>query len=191
MIKELVQKKGLNFRKFYLYDDKIVIEERTSSKITKYDIELDEIGYKFFYEKENTNIGKIATWILATIPLILIIAYLLGALDGAPVIINSIVWGGLAIFGFVKQNKDDLILGGGQKAIFFYRNKPNEEAVMFFINKLIETSKKHIKKKYLMFKEYETDEEIINRLRWMLSIEVLSNKEYDIIREELKNRSLF
>nr|WP_297166513.1 hypothetical protein [uncultured Dysgonomonas sp.] len=194
MIEKLTQKKGFNFRKFQLYNNKIIIEERSASKITKYDIELDEIGYRIYHEKDNTTIGQIVTWIFVCIPFILIIIYFLedDKKGGLGIIaFNTVIWWGFALFSFLKQNKDDLILTGGQSSISFYRNKPNEQNVLDFIKILIEVSKKYIRDKHLIFKEYETEEEIINRLKWMLAIEVITNKEYDIIREELKKRSLF
>jgi hypothetical protein len=191
MAKEFIQKRGFNYRKFTLYPDKLIIKTRTTSKVQQFELELDKIGYNKVYEADNVIWGKVIAIITTVIPLIFIAAKLLGAEIGASsiVLVAMPCWG-LTLLNYLKEHQDDIILTGNYTTINFYRNKPSEEEVLSFIDEVIATSKQYIKKKYLRFEDYTTEEDFYNNLILMRAQKVISTSEYNLLKEEFKRNSL-
>lgn len=120
IISEHSQKRGLfNKKKITLKSDKSIVEETTAQSKKKYEIDLNDIGYKKYYEADNTAVGKIATAILFIIPMFLIGAYILGKTDlGSTVCVTILFWL-FVIFSLLKSNKDDIFLVGGSQSFLY------------------------------------------------------------------------
>jgi len=193
MIKEFIQKRGFNFRKFFLYSDKVIIETRTLSKITKYEIKIDCIGFDVFYLADNAAVGKLMfiICILAPIGLTVLRLFALQGIENGTLLISYLFCWGLAILNYLKEHQDDIYLKGTQNLdLVFYRNFPNEQEVKEFINLVVSTSKNYLKIKYFKFDDY-TDENVFkNTMRWLLDKEIISVSEFEKINNEFQIKKL-
>ena len=192
MIKEFIQKRGFNFRKFFLYSDKIVIETKTLSKITKYEIKIDNIGFDIVYVADNVAVGKIMFIICILAPIFLTVLRLipLQGISNGSLLISYIFCWGFAILNYLKQHQDDIFLKGSQNLVF-YRNIPKEQEVKEFINLVVSTSKNYFKNKYYRFDDYTDENEFKNTMKWLLDKEIISVYEFDKIKNEFHIKKLF
>jgi len=191
MIKEFVQKRGLNFRKFCLYPDKIVVESRNMTKIEKYEIKIESVGFDTFYQAENVLVGKVIFMICILAPFFFTALRLFPEQkisNGNLFIITIFCWG-FALLNYLKQHQDDIFLKGQQNLVF-YRDKPNEQEVLEFINLIISTSKNFLKKKYFRFDESTDEYEFKNTMRWLLEREIISTSEFEKIKNEFHIKRL-
>lgn len=185
MIKEFIQKRGFNFRKFYLYSDKIVVETKTMSKIEKYEVKLDSVGFNTYYQADNVAVGKILFVIFVLAPFFLIALRVFSEqnLSKEGLIIGTIFFWGFALINYLKQHQDDIFLKG-QQDLVFYRNIPSDIEVIEFIDLIILTSKNYLKKKYFRFDENTEEIEFKNTMRWLLDNDIISVSEFEKIKYE-------
>lgn len=149
MEKLLEQKQGANLRKYILKEDRILVETRSLRNNEKYEVMLDSIGLDKLYKAESTIIGKIFFFVCLAIPIAMTIALLAGSqIETGTLVVNYVLWFGLAIAGYFRKSKDDIYLTGGPRALVFYRIIPNEKEVLDFIDEVIAASKKYLKEKY-------------------------------------------
>ena len=75
-----------------LLTDKIQIEEKTIRKRTKYEIDLDHLGFNVVYQADNTLVGKVFLFVCLVIPLILTIVELsTNSIDTRTLAVNYIL----------------------------------------------------------------------------------------------------
>jgi hypothetical protein len=179
MTTEFQQKRGLNFRKFTLTSDKIIIETRTLRKNDKYEIKLDRVGLDTHYQSDNTISGKIFLGVC--------IALVVGSFFGIfyskgndinTWIFNAVLWTLIACLAYFKPHQDDIYLVGGQTNLVFYRDIPNEKNVIDFINKVRERVKIYLKEKYTAFDNTTVEQDFYNRINWLRDSEIISYSEY-------------
>lgn len=130
MTTEFQQKRGLNFRRFILTSDKIIVETRTLRKNDKYEIKLDRIGLYTHYQSDNT----IARKIFFGVCIALVVGSIFGIIytankDSNTWMFNAVLWFLMACFAYFKPHQDDIYLVGGQTNLVFYRDIPNEKKV--------------------------------------------------------------
>lgn len=123
---EFQQKKGLNFRKFVLTSDKIIVERRTFRKNEKYEVKLDKLGLDIHYQADNNIAGKIFLGVC----LVLTIGSVFGIFlstgkDITTWIVNAVLWTVMSFIAYIKPHDDDIFLVGGQINLVFYRDVPN------------------------------------------------------------------
>ena len=184
VIREFVQRKGLLSRKFILKNDRLVVREKTMSDIIQYEVMLDRIGYEKLYKAENTLLGKIFTIACFLIPFYTLYLYLQKEAQIESLIICVVLCWLMVIISLLRVNKDDVILIGGAQPISFYRNKPNEQLVSSFIDEVITTSKEYMKIQFLKFEDYSSKEEYWNVIRSLKRMNVLTEKEFSLLKEE-------
>ncbi|ANI88057.1 hypothetical protein A9P82_01200 [Arachidicoccus ginsenosidimutans] len=191
MIKEFIQKRGFNYRKFFLYSDKIIVETKSVRKINKYEAKLDRIGFNIHYQADNVMAGKIFLWVCIALPMILTVAELWEHnIDVRTLIIFYVIFLILILTNFLKQHQDDIYLTGGQINLVFYRAIPNEQEVLNFISQIVRVSKEYLKEKYTQFDDFTKEEIFMNQLRWLLDRDVITNEEYNNIVENFKIKRL-
>jgi hypothetical protein len=93
-------------------------------------------------------------------------------------IFNGAIWILMGCFAYFKQHQDDIYLVGGQTNLVFYRNIPNEKAVMEFIDKVRDQVKIYLKEKYTTFDITTSEQDYYNRINWLRDREVISSAEY-------------
>jgi hypothetical protein len=179
MTTEFQQKRGLNFRKFTLTSDKILVETRTLRKNHKYEIKLDRIGLDIHYQSDNTIAGKIFFGIcIALVVGSVFSVFFTTGKDTNISIINAVLWTLMACFAYFKPHQDDIFLVGGQTNLVFYRDIPNEKVVLEFIDKVKENVKIYLKEKYTIFDSTTGEQDFYSRINWLRDREIISYSEY-------------
>jgi hypothetical protein len=189
---QFIQKRGFNYRKFFLHPDKIVVETKTIRKLDKFEVKMDRIGFDIQYQADNTVGGKILFVFCLGLPLLMTVLQFFPhqKTSFGSLVICYIFGFGIALLNYLKQHQDDIFLLGGQKNLVFYRNIPDEAAVLEFIEQVISTAKQYMKTKYTTFDTYTSEEDFMNRLHWLQDREVITDKEYSEIKEEFIVRRL-
>jgi hypothetical protein len=117
---ELLQKKGLNSRKFILHSEKISIETKTLQKINKYEVRLDSVGLDIHYQSDNTLPGKIFFIICSVIIVGSIVGFFLTDVKEANGwIFNIVSWSIVACIAYCYPHQDDICLVGARPIWFF------------------------------------------------------------------------
>ena len=193
MKSKFIQKRGIGYRKFFLYEDKIVIESRDLRKINRYEIPIEQLGFDLQYQADNVIASKIVLAILILISVASFVSYFFidAPKDKNISILNSVLFFLISLFAYLKPHSDDVYLVGGQKSLMFYRNRPNEESVLEFINKIIDTGKSHIRANYLKFDEYTERDEYFARVEWYKRKKVISEDEMNEFKHEFSMKKLF
>ena len=176
---EFQQKKGLNFRKFILTSDKIIVERRTFRKNEKYEVKLDKLGLDIHYQADNNIAGKIflGVCLVLTIGSVFGIFFSTGK-DITTWIVNAVLWTVMSFIAYIKPHDDDIFLVGGQINLVFYRDVPNEKDVLAFIEKIKQHVKIYMLDKYTVFDSMTKDFDYYNRLHWLRDLEIISQSEY-------------
>ena len=185
MIKEFKQKRKFNYRKHTLYEDKVVVEYKSAKQTVKYEVKIDQIGFDIHYERENSIHRKFMCYFFLIAPFIVIgIRFFVhNKFDFSTV---GLIFGMSYIMLFLiymNEDKDDLFLIG-HKNLVFYRNIPNENEVLDFIDLVISTSKKHLKSKYIVFDNHITEDDFFARLNWLLEMKIITIEELNDLRED-------
>lgn len=181
----------MNYRKYLLYDDKLVVEMKSTRQIDRFEIRLDKIGFEKQYQAENTFVGRTILWVLLFVFLgICGLAYVQNE-NKYPLIIiySSLVFIIIALQIF-KQPKDDIYLVGGQRNLVFYRKFPSEEETLKFVDQVIAASKKYIKEKYSVFDSNTLEPEYNARLIWLFQREIITREEMEELKDDFKIRQL-
>jgi hypothetical protein len=191
MTTEFQQKRGLNFRKFTLTSDKILVETRTLRKNHKYEIKLDRIGLDIHYQSDNTIAGKIFFGICITLVIGSVFGiFLTTGKDTNISIINAVLWTLMACFAYFKPHQDDIFLVGGQTNLVFYRDIPNEKNVLEFIDRVKENVKIYLKEKYTIFDSTTVEQDFYGRINWLRDREIISYSEYVEYKTRFDNQKL-
>jgi len=191
-MKELNQKRVLNYRKFKIYPTYLSVETKEGGKLTSYKVPIEEIGFEKIYQQDKNIGAKLIWYIFIIVPFITIGVYLWGSTSmelTTTIIICGCFWL-VSFIGFLHPMQDDIILQG-YRNIFFYRTKPDEETVNRFIDELIKISKKYQCKQYIDMDEDISEEEFKQRLKYLLKREIISEAEYEIIWETFKSKRLY
>jgi hypothetical protein len=175
----LFQKKGFTSNKFTLSRDKISIETRTLSGSSKHDVRLENLGLELQYFKKSTLKKKIIVSLCCIVFLITTISYIFtNKVTAQGLIFFYIILVTIAVAFSMENYQDDIFLVGGKTNLVFYRNIPNEQEVIAFIEDVKSATKKYLKDKYTAFDGATTSEEFYNCIRWLLDQEIISRQEY-------------
>ncbi len=187
MVKQLIQKRGLNYRKFFLENEKIIVETKTIRTYQKYEVKLVDLGFNKLYQADNTYLGKIAAMVCILLPISLFLINLFqNKFPVKELSINFFLWFALAAFFYFKQHNDDILLIGGKKNLVFFRDIPDEIEVLEFIDIIIMTTKKHLVDKYAQFDKNTFEQDFYNRLSYLKNNDIITNLEFDNLYNEFK-----
>jgi hypothetical protein len=191
MIAVLEQKRGFNYRKHTVFDDRVLVEMKTIRKINRYEVKIDKLGFETQYQADNTLPGKIFFIVCIAIPVAMTISELVfGNIGIRNLVINYVCWFSIALFNVLKQHQDDIYLVGGEKNLIFYRSVPSEQKVLEFISLVNKTTKEFIKNKYLTFDPATSDEEYWARLNWLKEAEMITEEEFENFKIDLEIKRL-
>ncbi len=189
--KEFIQKRGTNYRKFLLYNDRVIVELKTLKKINKYEIRLEDLGFNKLYQADNTKPGKITSGIFFLIPfIVLIVSIVKHDIDIFFLVYISVMFFILAALIYFKQGQDDIYLTGGKQNLVFYRMIPNEPVVLKFIDEVILTTKEYLKDKYARFDDYTLEQSYINGLIYLKNQEIITSQEFQEFIDDYKTSRL-
>jgi hypothetical protein len=85
-----------------------------------------------------------------------------------------------------KYFSSHFILGGGKKILTFFINSPNEEVVKDFIETIRNKTKNKLKEDFTAFDPDLSFEEQLDNIKYLKSIEVLTKREFEVVREYLR-----
>jgi hypothetical protein len=192
MKSKFIQKRGIGYSKFYLYEDKVVVETRDLRKINKYEVPIEQLGMELQYQADNVIAGKIAVVVCTIVSIASLIScfFQTSPKEKNIAIFNSICFFLIAIFMYLKPHADDVYLVGGNKNLMFYRNRPNEDEVLKFLNEVIETTKSFVRKNYLKFDDNTNQDEYFARLDWYLRKKIITDDERQDLKEEFTLKRL-
>ncbi len=191
-MKELNQRKILDYRKFKLHSTHLLVEAKEAGKLTRYKIPIEEIGFDKIYQQDKNIVAKLIWYIFIIIPFAAIGIYV--SQENPPfelttlIIICGCFWL-VSLIAFLHPMQDDIILTG-YRNIHFYRNKPDEATVNNFIDELIKASKEYQRNLYIDIEEDISEEEFKQRLNYLLKKEIVSKSEYDIILDTFKTKKI-
>ncbi|MEX0967707.1 MAG: hypothetical protein WD077_10750 [Bacteroidia bacterium] len=100
------------------------------------------------------------------------------------------MWGTFFWWSIQKYFAAHFVLRGGQKALTFFINSPNEETVMKFINQIRERTKSRLKEELTHFDPDLSYEDQLSNLKYLKNIDVIDQTEFERIREDLRERHL-
>lgn len=193
-MKELHQRKVLNYRKFRLHPDRIEIETKEGGKLNRYEIPIEEIGFKKSYQADSNIFARLVWYFFIAAPFFIIAMYFIinnpETLDIKSMVISSGCFWIVAILGLLHPMQDDVILEG-YRNISFYRNKPDEQKVTEFIDEVVKTAKKYQLDRYIDINEDITKEDLLNRLKYLKERDIITQEEFDIIFETYMEKRLF
>jgi hypothetical protein len=189
----LEQKRGLfSKQKFILYQDKIVVETQNITEKNKYEIALDKLGHQIQYRADSTIVLNIACAVCMLIPVVLWVLYFfdIANMDKGTGIVNTIIWWLLCIIFRLRTPKDDIFVVGGQYSLSLFRNNPNEDTVLTFVEKIITYSKKYLKQKYAVIDLNLPEDIFIGRINWLKDENIIDEVEYASLSREYQTKKM-
>jgi len=192
MIAELKQKKYLEHREFEIFEKEIKVKIRKSYEQTEWTIPFEELGFKKVYQSNPRTLNYIVVSIILMILLIMTIVFFVqkNSMDSETYYVNLFLWGLLATIFFFVGKKNELFLTGGQNSLAFLRDRPSEKQVELFVEKLIESAKTYLKKKYTRIDKDLSEEIQLNNFYWLKNIEIITDEEYELLKKELRIQKL-
>jgi hypothetical protein len=185
------QKKGLETRKYRLNSetDNLEVEFISLKHKLKYNIKCINIGNEIEYEAENSIIGKFFFVVTVLITIFSFGMYFFGnAKNPGSYIFSAIIWGCLSLFCLIKTNKDDILITNGNNVVRLFRDKPNEEEVMEFVNQLILISNE---KKKDFFVNFDLEENDFNgNINWLLNMKIIDKIKFEDLKAEYRIKKL-
>jgi hypothetical protein len=191
-MKELRQRRNLEKRNFYILDDTLKVEYLSLRKQSKFDLELDKIGFKTNYQSDNTLPGKIMFFIFTILPILYTIGVLISD-EKVKIPELGMIWFFcilLNTFNLLKNHQDDIILTGLGSDIYFYRTKPSEKEVKQFIDDIIKISKEYKKTKYAKYNPLISEEQYDSNLLWLKQQKVIDEIEMLDLKEDYRIKKL-
>jgi|GEM_PF-1292162 len=184
-MKAFKQKYGFETREYTIHQQEGVVDvlHKDLKKQQKFQIELLDVGNKIQYEQDNILPGKITLILFVAIALGCIIFYFyVPPDDKGAMVVGSIVFTVLALFGYFKPHTDDLIIAGGNKTIRLFRKKPNTQAALDFANLLIFSANEKRKEMAINFNlgKYEFEA----NLKWLLANKIITQEEYESLLQD-------
>ncbi len=192
IIKEIYQKRGFNFRKHTLYEDKVVVEYRNFNKTIKYENKIETLGTDLQYEKDSNVFIKFYFYLFVLTPIWYLVICILFSTKIEKIALFYCLILSLIVFSvnLFQQPKDDLFLVGNMKNLVFYRAIPNEKEVLDFIEQVILTTNKYLKEKYTKFDKYTLQENYESGLSWLLARNIILKSEFEELIEDFRIKQL-
>lgn len=181
----LHQKSFVRTKKFSIEKDSLNVQTRTWLTYKKYQIPFEKMSNEVL---EMTTYSKPLLW-TSLIMGFLSITIFVSRLVGEEMEVNAdLLWGTLSVlFGiatwFTKQSL--IIVLGTDKSALFMKNKPSENEVRTFIEKVLTSREKYIDE---ILSSNSSGDSIISqleRLTWLKSNKSISEDEFEILKKEL------
>jgi len=193
MAEKLIQKRLFSTREFTLTDQELMIKSHSLKERKEFTIKLDTLGQEIYYQSDPPTIKNIIAFICGLVSVVIILAYFFAKEppDSAIVIVNIVIWTPMALILFFSKGKNDVHIIGGQNTATFFRNIPTIEVVDSFVKKIIERSKGCIYKKYAKVDTDLPEEQQMSTFHWLYSRDIISEAEYERLKQEYKTKKIF
>jgi len=193
MIETLRQKRLFSNREFELTDQELSIKSFSPKEKKEFTIKLDTLGQEIYYQSDPPTIKNIIAAICGLVPVAITIAYFFAKEppDSATTVVNLVIWTPMALILFLSKGKNDVHIIGGQNTATFFRDIPNIETVDNFVKKVIDKSKECIYKKYAKVDTDLPEEQQMSTFHWLYSRDIISETEYERLKQEYKTKKIF
>lgn len=177
-------------RIFTLYSDRVVVESRTLRERSKYEVRLDKIGFDVVYHSDDTRAGKFMLYVCLIAPTLVTVVSFFRPIEGKVILLSWATGVLLALLNLAKEHSDDIQLLGGERALVFYRNIPDERKVLEFIDLVTRTAKSYVKERFTKVEVGIPEEIFMSRLYWLYEREIISDAELGDLRNEYQVKKL-
>ncbi|HTO15849.1 MAG TPA: hypothetical protein VLZ83_08760 [Edaphocola sp.] len=187
---KLIQKVGFNKKEFELINDsEIIIKETSLLSSKEWSVDIEYIGHRKLVETNSRKGVQIIGTIFILIAIVCwITIFVEENLNGG---IDGLIWGGLfmlllGIICFKAPMDNKLFLSGGHSNLTFYLNSPSRLEVEFFVDTIINLSKKSLKDKFSRIDPDLPEETFMNQMNWLLHNKLIDENEYDEKKNQYK-----
>src|SRR5690606_33524457 len=167
LMNSIVQKRKFEKRVYTINHSSgyIDVEYRSLKNKFKYKIHITEVGSDIQYQSDNTLPGKIFVAVAGVAAVSCFLYYFFGN-DEKPGLwlFNGVLALFFVVFGYLKPHMDDIIIVGGNKNVYFFREKPSEEIVLIFAKNLIKLA--NDEKKRILANIDLKEEEFMQNINW-------------------------
>ncbi len=190
----LKQKYFLSKKSFELNDRKICINESSFFDDKEWEARYNELGLDLVKIRSREGIGNAI--LFGGLLIITLIMTFKAFTDGTDIklaflfLFFCFMWATVFGWSIQKYFAAHYVLSGGQKTITFFINSPNEETVTAFIDQIRERTKSRLREELTYFDPDLTFEEQLGSLKYLKSIDIIDQVEFERIREELRERHL-
>lgn len=190
---ELIQKKGLQRKQYKILDGKLYVNIKSTQEHNEWTCSLEELGLKKLYKKQPRIILNISAAVCLTIVIAALLTYIFAPeqMEQRTMYFNIGIWGFLTAFFLLIPTKNEIYLYGGTQDLSFFRNKPDEKTVDQFVDELIERTKQFLRNKYARIDKDLNKDVQIGNFNWLKNIEVITNEEFEELKEEANRQELY
>lgn len=193
-MKTLQQRYFLSTKSFALQESKILIKEKSVFHDKEWEARYNELGLDLVKIRSREGIGNAILFG----GLFIVTAHMTfnAFSDGSDIklawlfVFFCFLWGTVFSWTLQQYFAAHFILRGGHKTLDFFINSPDEATVRAFIETVRSRTKQRLKEDLTHFDPDLTFEEQLSHLKYLKSIEVLTNHEFEIIREDLREKHL-
>ncbi|MEQ9265973.1 MAG: hypothetical protein RLN81_12165 [Balneolaceae bacterium] len=184
---QILQKRIFTKHEIYLKETKVKYKVSKIGSTNEVTIPFENIEGDVIDFKSSNMVLLYSSIFMLVLSLAILIARISGGDIGE---YAEIVWLtiGIALFIFYLLSRKDLwkIKLIDNNYIYLHKNLPNTDEPKLFIDEMLEHRNQFLKKNYGTLDPNLNYEVQLNKLRWLKSIEVLNQKEFDAKYEELK-----
>ncbi len=190
---ELIQKKLFQSKEYRIQDEEVFIKIKTQSEQNEWHCSLEELGLKKLYKKQPKTVKNITVAVCFSIVIAVIFTYLFypEQMELRAFQANLFCWSVLGIIFLAIPTKNELHLYGGSQDLSFFRDIPDADSVDEFVDELISKTKIFLRKKYAKVDKDLNQEMQIANFDWLKNIGVISEQEFESLKEEVKREQLF
>lgn len=189
-MKELVQKKRRDFRKYTLDADGLKAEISIRGNYQLFNFKYEDIGFNESIIRKSpslTNVLLLVSLILNIFFLIAFFALVLpaGAVNMVILIISGLVTVALSIFlgKYLLGSGIEKIIEGDAKISFNYEKKEGQK-VDAFINALKNKQREYMRRKYMRIDHLIPADHQIKVFLWLYNLKFITRSEYELLLEE-------
>lgn len=193
-MKTLQQRYFLSTKSFELQESKILIKEKSVFHDKEWETRYNELGLDLVKIKSREGIGNAVLFG----GLFIVTTYMTfnAFVDGTDIklawlfVFFCFMWGTVFSWTLQKYFAAHFFLQGGPKTVEFFINSPDEAIVRDFIEIVCDKIKLKLREELTTFDPDLSFEEQLSHLKYLKRMEVLTNQEFEIIREDLREKHL-
>ncbi len=192
---KLIQKQGSRKNEFELNGNTLHIKTKSMGETKEWSVDVEYIGEERYYKTYSRLGPRIVGSLFFLVSLVSVVGFFMekdwsnGDNIGA-LILGVFLFGGLGLLAFLAPVRNELYLVGGSAQVMFLLNSPSKEEMENFIQEIIKRSKKTLLEKYGKIDIDLPEETQFNNLYWLKNRGLLSEEEYEELKEEYKVRKL-
>jgi hypothetical protein len=192
---KLAQKQGSRRREFELIGNKLHVKTKSMGEKNEYSIDIEHLGEEKYYKTYSRVGPRIVGSVFYAILVMTLIVFFQEenwrSGENLGILISAILFcGGFGSLAFFGPMRNELHLVGGSAQVMFLLNSPSKEEMENFINEIIARSRKILTEKYSKIDPDLPEEVQINNLYWLKQRGLISEEDYEDLKQEYRNKRL-